>query len=1276
MKKLLLFEFASSRARKWNAKMLLCLFVLLAVANTGFAQKVWNGSVSSDFLDDNNWTGTGNHRIEGRFANNPVLSADFPGGWINLELRNDAFLTTAGSMLPSPAQYWNGTLTIIGGTTNVRNNLYLGDNATAAENIPTINIETGGAFNVKNYFLIGQRQPGIVNVNGGVLTHDGYDIAIGNYPQYAGCEGALNINAGEAHIRAGKLNVSTKGTLNVNGGVINVAAGKTRIVRDVNLNGGMFKMLAGNSAINAADDTFQGTVNFAGGTLDVEGSLDINACTVHLENGLINFSAAGALTVNGTSVVNIGKEGKIVLMGDQTAAMAAYITANTIKLSDQAVLDGCVMKNLYNATTDKTIVFAWSSKQILGTYQKMDGGFEAQFGRLATVSGYVPSISDWTTAGVVVGDIDATGTKARSGENCLSYTISSGGRYVLAPQMEPAPAQSTSYVIQFYYNSNTDPVVNGLNAAFYSDARRISGISAGDITPSFSANSWLKVAKVVSSAGGTIFGTPWAGIRDGNGAVAALVDDYVIYEGTEVDVTAPDAATAAKAVVNGSTMNVSWNAPATGVDGGGYVVVRYTNTVNDDNDPNQNGIYAIGNTITNGTDALVGQVQYIGTGTSYTDKTIAADTKYYYKVYTVDKAFNYSEEAVGSNNSAPVTVADAIAVAKGGTATDLTDGSSSLVANDTDQDNDTLSAEVVTNPVNGTLTLNLDGTFSYVHNGSATTSDSFTYRAYDGTDYGNVVTVTIEVSNAPLSLVYESPNVFTKGSAITALTPVIGGGTPTSYTVVPTLPAGLSIDTDGIISGTPTVLLTETEFTVTGSNTKGSASGTVTITINDVAPSALTYSTPNVFTKGSAITALTPSANGGTVIEYVVAPSLPAGLSMDAVTGVISGTPTDLSVAADYVVTASNTGGSTTATISITVNDVAPSALSYTTPNVYTIETEIEALNPTISGGPVVAYSIEPALPVGLSFDETTGVISGTPTDITPVADYVVTATNSGGSTTATISIDVNDFVLTGFAYETPQVLTKGVIVKGISSVIEKGTPLSYSVSPALPAGLSLDTATGVISGTPTAITAAANYTVTAVNEISSADFTIAITVNDVAPYNLTYYGVGTLKNGRTAEPMVPTVSGGPVVSYSISPSLPAGLSFDTATGVISGTPTAVTAESNYEVTATNTGGSDVSTVTIEVVDISIKPSQIFSPNGDGINDFWTVPYIAEYPRTMVRVFNTNGVQVFHTFNYNNDWNGKDENSNQDLPMGSYLYQIDLGFDGTIDAQGWLYISK
>jgi hypothetical protein len=86
----------------------------------------------------------------------------------------------------------------------------------------------------------------------------------------------------------------------------------------------------------------------------------------------------------------------------------------------------------------------------------------------------------------------------------------------------------------------------------------------------------------------------------------------------------------------------------------------------------------------------------------------------------------------------------------------------------------------------------------------------------------------------------------------------------------------------------------------------------------------------------------------------------------------------------------------------------APSNLSYSPATVSgTVGTAISSLTPTVTGT-VDSYSVDPALPDGLSIDASSGVISGTPTAIAASATYTVTAENEGGSTTATVTVTVN----------------------------------------------------------------------------------------------------------------------------------------------------------------------------------------------------------------------------------------------------------------------------
>lgn len=255
------------------------------------------------------------------------------------------------------------------------------------------------------------------------------------------------------------------------------------------------------------------------------------------------------------------------------------------------------------------------------------------------------------------------------------------------------------------------------------------------------------------------------------------------------------------------------------------------------------------------------------------------------------------------------------------------------------------------------------------------------------------------------------------------------------------------------------------------------------------APAGLAYNMPSaVYEAGQPIVANRPSASGDPVERYSVAPALPAGLTLDPASGVITGTPAAVSAATVYVVTAQNAGGSATTRVQIEVRSAtaAPAGLTYgAAAVVYTVGTPIPTSTPTSTGGPIRAYTIAPALPAGLSLDGQTGTISGTPTAASPDTAYTISGSNAAGVTTATLRITVQPALMApaSVVYATPKALYvtgEAIVPNGVQTT--GGAPAAYAIAPALPAGLSLNTQTGVISGIAQAIQGLATYTVTASN--------------------------------------------------------------------------------------------------------------------------------------------------------------------------------------------------
>ncbi len=95
-----------------------------------------------------------------------------------------------------------------------------------------------------------------------------------------------------------------------------------------------------------------------------------------------------------------------------------------------------------------------------------------------------------------------------------------------------------------------------------------------------------------------------------------------------------------------------------------------------------------------------------------------------------------------------------------------------------------------------------------------------------------------------------------------------------------------------------------------------------------------------------------------------------------------------------------------------------------------------------------------------------------------------------------------------------------------------------------------------------------------------------------------------------------------------------------------------------YYVTVTNSCGSAKAQIKIVSTDCKFHVPNAFSPNGDGINDTWIIPFLSSYPNCKVDIFNRYGQLLFHSNGYSKPWNGTYNGAS--LPFGIYYWIINL----------------
>lgn len=456
---------------------------------------------------------------------------------------------------------------------------------------------------------------------------------------------------------------------------------------------------------------------------------------------------------------------------------------------------------------------------------------------------------------------------------------------------------------------------------------------------------------------------------------------------------------------------------------------------------------------------------------------------------------------------------------------------------------------------------------------------NFTVQAKDADNATASANLSIKVNPAPVSIITTSlANGVVNASYSTTLQST-GGATPITWSVTAgSLPTGLVLNAaTGAITGTPTTTGTS-NFTVQAADSSApqlTATKALSITIVP-ALSITTTSLPSGVT-ATAYNATLQSTGGVSPVTWsLTAGTLPAGLALNVTTGAISGTPTAAG-ASSFTVQAADAGTpqqKVTKALSIAI--VQQLVITSTSLPTGAVTSLYSATLQSSGGVPAVTWSLSTGtLPAGLVLNANTGAITGTPTTA-GTANFTVQATDSGTPqqvVTKPLSITVNPVL----AVTTASPMPSGTVGTAYSQTLQANgggiAPIAWSITAGtLPGGLSLNSSTGAITGTPNAA-GTFNFTVQAADsgtpqQTASKALSISIAT---APLSVATTGLPNGVAGQSYNGAVLQSAGGtPPVVWSISAgTLPAGLTLNSSTGAITGTPTTAGA-STFTVKATD----------------------------------------------------------------------------------------------------------
>jgi hypothetical protein len=389
----------------------------------------------------------------------------------------------------------------------------------------------------------------------------------------------------------------------------------------------------------------------------------------------------------------------------------------------------------------------------------------------------------------------------------------------------------------------------------------------------------------------------------------------------------------------------------------------------------------------------------------------------------------------------------------------------------------------------------------------------------------------------------------------------------------------------GATYNAPATVTSSGTATVTATSVASSAAtAQVSITINP-APQVKTTSLPAAPEYTSYTTTLQATGGSGAITWKVSSGSLPTWASLNASTGVLSGTP-NASGPTNFSVTVTDADGVTSAAQALTLTVNPPPTLSITTTSLPngTAGTSYSATLQATGGFGAYTWSIASgSLPTGISLNASTGVISGQ-SNTAATSSFTVKVTDSQPTpASAASSLSITIAPPPALAITTTS-LPNGTAGTSYSATLQASggiSPYTWSISSgSLPAWASLNASTGVISGMPNA-SGTTSFTVQVTDsESPTVSLTKALSITIAAPPALTI-STTSLPNGNVGTAYTSTLAAtGGVQPYTWSISsgkLPTWAQLNASTGVISGTPDAQ-ATTNFTVQVTDSEATPVST--------------------------------------------------------------------------------------------------